>query len=477
MFRAFIIDDDKSSTEITKYMFPWEELNVSHIELIYSPHGLVKRIMNEKPDIVFIDIELENVSGLDIVEECIMRGSKALFVIISGHDNFKYAHQAVNIGVVHYLLKPLDPADVFTVTQKLKSLLLIQDKEDISSYISDGAELAQYLTKHLDENKSFKMLIANLSDQALTDIRFLLEHCLVTSFKVGLKKQLFIIDSVLFNNGLELTLNNFAVSKRLLLTLSPEFTLKDNISDCFNRINTLSYQNFIENIYGLIFNKDLSVVSLRSSIDSISKAIDNCHIANIIHFLESLPALFIENHYTLEHVAALYNTIVTRIAMNEFYKKTPFPYSQMGEDDLSAYFLNFSQLCTFLIQYFKEIQDNTELSKNETLELWKKIRKYIEENYSKKIQMHDLCKYFFISVKTLHNVFKINTGESFVEYLTHVRIEKSKQLLLSTTKQLAEIADEVGIKDYYYFNKTFKKQTGLTPLKFRKQNGEDKANV
>lgn len=473
MFRAFIIDDDKSSTEVTEYMFPWEELCVSHLEKIYSPVGLVKRIINEKPDIVFIDIEFEDVSGLDIVEECIMRGSKALFIIISGHDNFKYAHQAVNIGVVHYLLKPLDPADVFTVTQKLKARLPIQSKEDISSYLADGAELAQYLTKHLDFRKTFRMIIANLSDQVLTDFRFLLEKCLVASFKVGLKKLLFIVDNSCFDSNLEFTLNNFAVSKRLLLCIGPEFTLNDNISDCFNRINTLSYQDFIENIYGLVFNKDVPVAPLKNILDSISKAIDTCQIANIIRYLEGLPALFCENHYTLEHVAALYNTIVTRISMNEFYKKTPFPYSQMGEDDIQAYFINFGQLCTFLTEYFRELLDNTDLSKNETIELWEKIRKYIEENYSKKIQMHDLCRYFFISVKTLHNVFKFNTGESFVEYLTRIRIEKSKQLLLTTTKQLAEIADEVGIKDYYYFNKTFKKQTGLTPLKFRKQNTED----
>ena len=124
MFRAFIIDDNKYAVEATYHALCWEELGVSQIEKIYTSNGLTQRILKEKPHLVFIDIEMHDVSGLDIIDECKAKGSDALFVIITGHDNFKYAHAAVNLGVVYYLLKPIDPDDVAILTKKLKISML-----------------------------------------------------------------------------------------------------------------------------------------------------------------------------------------------------------------------------------------------------------------------------------------------------------------------------------------------------------------
>lgn len=123
MFHAFIVDDDKYAVEATYRMFSWSELNVSSVTKIYTATGLVERILAEKPHIVFIDIEMGTVSGLDIIQKCTEQEVDSLFVIISGHDNFSYAHTAVNLGAVYYLLKPIDLADVKSVTAKLKKVL------------------------------------------------------------------------------------------------------------------------------------------------------------------------------------------------------------------------------------------------------------------------------------------------------------------------------------------------------------------
>lgn len=237
MFRVFIVDDDKYSAEATYRMFPWEELNVSKVDRIYSPANLTERILNEKPHVVFIDIEMGTVSGLDIIQKCNEMGTNALFVIISGHDNFNYAHTAVNLGAIYYLLKPIDLSDVENVTKKLKKLLI---KEDIE--------------------------------------------------------------------------------------LSNEETPKD---------------------------------------------------------------------------------------------------------------------------------------------LWNKILDYIKKNYMKKIQVQDICSELYISSTTFYNAFKANSDETFIEYLTHFRLEKAKPLLRSTSKTIHEVSEAVGIKDHYYFSKIFKKYTGMTALEYR----------
>ena len=240
MLTAFIVDDDSYSVEATYMMIPWKELNVSHIEKIYSPAGLTEHILAKKPHIVFIDIEMGNVSGLDIVKECMEQNLETLFVIISGHDNFNYAHTAVNLGVIYYLLKPLD-----------------------------------------------EEVISDLKNKLLKGIK--------------------------------------------------------------NRWNI-------------------------------------------------------------------------------------FPDEDSND-------------------------------------LWGKIMNYIENNYSKKLQAQDICSALYISTTTFYNCFKDNTDKTFTEYLTEFRLEKAKQLLLYSHKSISEIAELIGIKDPYYFNKIFKKNIGVSAHEYRKSRG------
>lgn len=65
-------------------------------------------------------------------------------------------------------------------------------------------------------------------------------------------------------------------------------------------------------------------------------------------------------------------------------------------------------------------------------------------------------------------MFKRHVGKSLVEYLTHIRIQKAKQLLIGGEWNIADVAEEVGFLDVKYFIKRFKKITGLTPSEYRK---------
>jgi two-component system response regulator YesN len=69
-------------------------------------------------------------------------------------------------------------------------------------------------------------------------------------------------------------------------------------------------------------------------------------------------------------------------------------------------------------------------------------------------------------------LFKKEIGETFVGYLTNVRMRKAKELLCCSSKRIAQIADEVGYNDYHYFTGLFKKQNGVTPCQFRKMNSK-----
>ncbi len=160
MFKAFIVDDDKYAADAIYLSFPWEELHISKTETIYSPIGLVERIMTEQPHIIFIDIEIGKASGLDIMKRCKELGSTSLFVIVSGHDNFSYARTAVNLGAIYYILKPIDPLDVEQITQKLSTLLV--ESDTVSDTKADGKTLWDNILGYIETHYAEKLQVPDI---------------------------------------------------------------------------------------------------------------------------------------------------------------------------------------------------------------------------------------------------------------------------------------------------------------------------
>lgn len=103
----------------------------------------------------------------------------------------------------------------------------------------------------------------------------------------------------------------------------------------------------------------------------------------------------------------------------------------------------------------------------------KSLSPYMEEHLSEPLQINDLCAIFSLSLKKIYNTVRHATGLSPKSYLTKLRIEKAKEALLLTDQPLPKISESVGIEDYNYFIKVFKKSTGLTPMAFRKKGNDE----
>lgn len=95
---------------------------------------------------------------------------------------------------------------------------------------------------------------------------------------------------------------------------------------------------------------------------------------------------------------------------------------------------------------------------------------YIDANYDKPISLADIAKASYMSVSRLAHVFKEQMDITLIDYLTSVRIDRAKQLLLATTQNCTEICFQVGYNNQSYFTRTFKRLVGMTPRKFRMKN-------
>lgn len=104
----------------------------------------------------------------------------------------------------------------------------------------------------------------------------------------------------------------------------------------------------------------------------------------------------------------------------------------------------------------------------EKAELAPAIRAYIHQNYSEPLSLERLKNHFFCSRATLINAFRSRYHESINNYITQVRVEKSKELLAYSRRSIKEIAVECGFSNQNYFSKVFLKEIGQTPTDFRR---------
>ena len=96
-----------------------------------------------------------------------------------------------------------------------------------------------------------------------------------------------------------------------------------------------------------------------------------------------------------------------------------------------------------------------------------KTTNYIRKNCANKLSLDSLAKEVYLSKSYLSSIFKKETGVSLTDYITKVRIEKSKKLLLEKNTSLAVISGQCGFRDQSYFTKVFKKLTGVSPKHYR----------
>lgn len=95
------------------------------------------------------------------------------------------------------------------------------------------------------------------------------------------------------------------------------------------------------------------------------------------------------------------------------------------------------------------------------------IVRYMQEHLSEEISLTVLAEEFHLSAQYISQLFKNEIGVNFLTYLTSIRMEQARKLLLSTSLSIAEISEKTGYSDYRVFTKVFKKIEGVTPSQYR----------
>ncbi|MBC7105047.1 MAG: helix-turn-helix domain-containing protein, partial [Firmicutes bacterium] len=100
-----------------------------------------------------------------------------------------------------------------------------------------------------------------------------------------------------------------------------------------------------------------------------------------------------------------------------------------------------------------------------------KAVEYVRKNYHREVSLTDVARVIYLNPQYFSRVFRREMGMTFVDYLTMVRLEKAKELLLGSDLPVGVIAREVGYPDANYFSRIFKKRERVSPTEYRLRAG------
>lgn len=481
MYKALIIDDEIEAIESVYNAFDWNSLHVTEIEKISDPHRLVERIVSESPHIVFIDIEMGVVSGLDVIETCSKLIPETLFVIISGHDNFEYARASIRLDVVYYLLKPFTEYEVDIATEKLMNDLNVRFGEkngvqlnDINCFLSNKQQFQEFMLESgISFPERYRFIVVCMEKADLESLNLCLQEQLVKRYKIGSKKYLLVVQEPLSENCMIL-LENVSCFSNMTLGISDAVSTPEETYACFKQANMLAYSAFVSERFGVYKIEHEGEKVFDGLVGELELNFEREDFGALSDMLRTLPKRAKDSKFNMEQIVFFHNSFIIRLnTVLRQQSKKDFLYILSFEEMLNEY-SDVQSMCDTLLEVLNIISESSLENGEErpTInfgEVVEQVKHYLKANYVQKIRIKDLSAMFYISEAYLSNIFKTLTHKTIIEYLADVRIEAAKELLNNTRMNISNIAESVGYGDYCYFNKIFKKYVGVTPYQYRKK--------
>lgn len=518
MYRILIADDEAIERQGLELMITRAmpgKFEFSHAE---NGRAAIEKAEQENPDIIFMDIKMPGIQGMDALKEIIQKSPHVKTVLVTAYDYFGYAKEAVSMGVNDYLLKPKKKEEVLTVIEKLIKKIEIeklqrsqdlQQRETVSQLLFLAeCELCLIIMMNLIVETNFHSLNELLKTRMHKGYSVVISLQSYEDKQYNLEKQNIysIIKNFIKINGEECLVSPLIGNRITLFTNFPEshngsYHVKKRCISFAEKIN-----HFIEREYQISVNIGIGTIQegvegLRCSYYEATMALSNtCEENAICYYSETKKdkeqeiilhieeQLFKElNNLNLEQAILVFHQAFDRLVestnsnftscrseVRELFRSIHKLLSRQGikfegQDSLSdvTQIEQLRHVCEIWLYSIVEAIRKDKEAKTESL--IDRAKLYIEENYSKGISMELVAEVMNLSPFYFSKIFKKMEGITFIDFLTLLRINKSKELLLDQNLSLKEICFLVGYNDPNYFSRVFKKVTELSPSEYRFQ--------
>jgi len=467
----------------------------------------------EIPDVLVTDIKMPFVDGIELTRQIRDRYPTVQVVIISGYDDYSYLKEAINLDVAAYLSKPISAENIHVFMDKIKARLdeesehvrlkenyvLNQIKNRVIRMYLNGDTVneddqAMVSELGIDHNKKYVIVITEMVDYRDTLIQvekkknqcfLIIEELISNVFRSHHMVNGDYIFSIIeqegqdFNKGLDIVLYKVVnyVQKYLSVNLAIGVSSQDlfkNASNLYHQCLTALTEYDITDQSAINYYNELKVTTklVTLTVEEINEFRKNLRTMaekDFLIFTRNLAEKIKHNHdYDY------FNVVVSISGLLLEYANSIESDANVNLDvnSLKRYVdsKNIDGFMALIVKLTTKLKAEVISRKSKkSLQIMQSIMDFIEQNFhDPEMNMDRVCEEFYISVSYLSALFKKETETTFSRYLVAKRIEHAKFLLKNTGDKMVTIAEKCGYKDVYYFSHSFKKVTGQTPKRFRK---------
>lgn len=508
MYRVVVVDDEPLIARSISKMIPQANAAFQVEAITFDGESALKRIEQLRPQVVFTDIKMPVMNGLELAKQIRLRFPEIRTVIISGYGEFEYAKQAIHEGVVEYLLKPINRNSLKTLLEKLEKLLdsyYYQEQIKIwnsilhhsscqysHEQIKNRFPQEQYLValfccgSYCNSPSALPRKLLNFwHEHSLNNILHSLLSCysywIVDSYHPN---EQFVILSCCEEEDESLGKVFKEIHEELLCHHIPITLLVRSFSGNSWQLGSVALQMHSQLSHILCFGKSSSWINapiadsneLRSAFPpSLSRDLSILYKDGRRHYFEKeLDKVFV----SMENSGFSQKEVEFSLKQFTFFLMHQNELSELEGEFLPLLYDMTTRCYSYpsLLEEFKSILQGLYHVKSlqEGMEKGnsispQQIRKYIDSNYTRSINVQTIAQELGVVAPYLSRLYVEHYGVSIKNEILLRRIEKAKELLSSPPfLSLREIADLTGFNDQFYFSKVFKQQTGKSPAEYRK---------
>lgn len=527
MYKIMLADDEGIVIDSLKFIIEKEFGDECIVEFAKTGRSVIELAEKFRPDIAIMDIQMPGINGIEAMKEIRSGNQSVQFIVMSAYDKFDYAKEAIKLGALEYITKPMERTKIVSVLKKGMEIidsermkrsneLLVKEKlETVAPIIESGLIYNILLQEHFTEDidnyktilgfdtpKAYMIAVVCGDDQegshmtnAVGSSVKMQQHyqeireCLKEYFDcvVGtvMANKLAVLvpyekDHMDYNERIELIEKARELARRMRRKTGISFRIGigkvgdlSGMAQSYNEainaliITTGSVAHVDDLPIGCDYESDYPIHLEKRLFEEVEKGEMNNAVATARSFFDWMAVSSPESLMEIRTKVLEFTLWAEHLA----YEKGGMTYQFHSRQDYLPTLMAFNNLEDLKKWFMEKIMDACQNILGKREEKSKSIiemsKDYIKDNFNRDISLDEVSRAVNISPYYFSKIFKEGTGENFIEYLTTIRIEKAKELLNTTELSMKEICSMCGYSDPNYFSRSFKKNVGVTPTEYK----------
>lgn len=504
MLTILIVDDDKRERNGIESLIKYHGYELKVYKATNGEEA-IEMIKSNHFDILLTDIKMPFMNGIDLIKSAQRVDSNIISIIYSAYGEFEYAQEAVSLGVLKYLLKPVNQQEFDNLFKEVIEICKLNQKKyiekiakeqnmitlnlqhDIMKLLERQGDSSHLIKKILKMQPLFKSeitpLLISSQDQKFYDYW----DTVKTDFKSFFAVEPLIIAldenqilALIFNEGsieefdkindwlLEIANNNFAINIVMIYgeKVYPLSKLKNEVK---LMQDLLDYQFF--HLESLILSRDKEI-SLDNEYSLVNLYMDNIINSILVNNYEDAKKEldkvlhYIETQQDMDPLSIKY--IFTELLKNIYEAAhSHFDITNIIKSIYSS--KNIAEIKNKVLYFFQKIEKQPRISTNKNVIIDKAITIIHTDLSNCDLSLSWVADRLGISSAYFSTLFKTEINQNFTKYVTNLRLEKSKQLLIHSKLKISEISKKVGYQNQSYFISLFKTKENISPAQYRER--------